>query len=341
MRPRIIPPNNAIVPAIAAASLLLVNFCHAQTATPASAWPFGSPSATPIDADQPPARDIPLVEKPWDQLSNKEVGEDGEKALQIKPERWKHAETDNFIIHYRRATEAHKVVREIEYDLWFVAKTLGATPAQYRRKSHVFVFEDENEWKIFLANTSAPSWAGSFAYRDELFLSVRHMESGGQFDSHTLAHETTHAVVARLYPFEHWPVWLNEGFAEYMGSASVAARNHIFLKNAERNLGNAGMPLDEMFGLRHYPEDEDKVAQLYQTGEKFVRFLMTELPKERFRQFVTALLASNNTPPSDDVTAPVDKTAAGANVEKVFMSVYGDKFKTFDAFQKKFATFSK
>jgi len=326
---------------MAAMILLIAGFAHAQTGASTPDWPFGSPSPTPVDADQPPARDIPLVEVPWDQLSNKEVGEDGEKALQIKPERWKHAETDNFIVHYRRATEAHKVVREIEYDLWFVAKTLGATPAQYRRKSHVFVFEDENEWKVFLQQTSAPQWAGSFAYRDELFLSVRHMESGGQFDSHTLAHETTHAVVARLYPFEHWPVWLNEGFAEYMGSASVAARNHIFLKTAERNLGNAGMPLNEMFALRRYPQDEDKVAQLYQTGEKFVRFLMTELPKERFRQFVTAILAANTVGQTTDAPGSADEKSAGNSVETVFMSIYGDKFKTFDAFEKKYEAFSK
>lgn len=317
------------------AILLLANFSRAQNPAPATAWPWVSPApsanATPgsgvsvstRDAGgQPPPRDIPLVEKKWEELSDHEVGKEGQKALAIKPERWKHAETENFIIHFRRVTEARKVVREIEFDLWFVAKTLGATPSQYRRKSHVFVFEDEYEWQAFLADTDNPQWFGSFAFHDELFLSVRRMEQGGLFDSHTLAHETTHAVVARLYPLEDWPTWLNEGFAEYMGGACVAARNHQLVKSYQQNLKSAEMPLDEMFALKRYPDDREKVAELYQTGEKFVRFLMNNLPKDRFRKFVKEVLATN------------DPKAA-------FIQVYGDKFKDFDSFEKKFAPFSK
>jgi hypothetical protein len=313
-----------IIAMFTACGLPGANSADAQT-SPAP-WPWAS--ATPASENQPPPREIPLIEIPWEQLSNKEVGEDGAVALSIKPEKWKHAETDNFIIHFRRVTEAHKVVREIEYDLWFVARTLGATPAQYRHKSHVFVFEDENEWQEFLSRTKAPAWSGSFARRDELFLSIRKMEMGGQFDSHTLAHETTHAVVARVYPFEHWPVWLNEGFAEYMGGASVAARNHQPVKNYQQILRHAGMSIEEMFELKRYPQDEEKVWQLYQTGEKFVRFLMNELPKDRFRKFVTDVITSND-------------TETGNHVEQAFMRVYGDKFKTFDDFKRKFATFSR
>jgi hypothetical protein len=37
----------------------------------------------------------------------------------------------------------------------------------------------------------------SLALGDELFLNVR--EQTGAFDSETVAHETTHAVVARIY----------------------------------------------------------------------------------------------------------------------------------------------
>jgi len=36
-------------------------------------------------------------------------------------------------------TEAHKVAREIEYDIWFIAKALGAGKEQYQRKSHVYI----------------------------------------------------------------------------------------------------------------------------------------------------------------------------------------------------------
>jgi hypothetical protein len=303
------------ISAALAASLLLAACAHAQFA----ATPSPSPAAT---ANPSPPHDIPLIEKKWDELSNQDVGEDGRIALAIKPERWKHAETENFVIHFRRVTEAHIVAREIEYDIWFVAKTLGATRQDYKKKSHVFVFEDEAEWQNFRSQTNAPQWSSSFASYDNLFLNIRNIDRGGQFDSHTLAHETTHAVVARLYPYEHWPVWLNEGFAEYMGGASVASRTHQPLKKFQSALSHAEMPLDEMFALKRYPEDRDKVDQLYQTGEKFVRFLMDELPPDRFRKFVTELLSTGDPKQS-------------------LMRVYGDKFKDFDGFEKKFAAFSK
>src|SRR5207248_3564314 len=93
--------------------------------------------------DQPPRGDEPLVENTWEQLSNDNVDALGHLALDMNPRRWKHAETEHFIIHFRRLTEAQKVKREVEYDLWFVAKTLGATKEQYKIKPHVFVFEDE------------------------------------------------------------------------------------------------------------------------------------------------------------------------------------------------------
>lgn len=327
---------------LACGASLLAAFAHAQSPSPSAwpfaspaahaattgstAWPFASASVTPAGAaaadDQPPPYDIPLVEKPWDQIADHNVGPDGDLALAIKPDRWRHAETDDFYIHYRRVTEAHKVVREVEYDLWFVARSLGATPAQYHRhKSHVFVFEDENEWRNFLQQTNAPAWFGSFAFHDELFLSVRNIERGGAFDSSTLAHETTHAVVSRIYPFEHWPVWLNEGFAEYMAGASVSMRTHQPLKNYQHALTGADMKLDALFATKVYPPEREDVDKLYQSSEKFVRFLMTTLPKERFRMFVTAVLESGDPKAS-------------------ILKVYGDKFPNFDAFEKKYAAFS-
>ena len=223
-------------------------------------WPFNSaasPAATPFqgfsdlggqgNATGEPEQDVPLVEKPFNQLSDQQIDALGQKALAIRPEDWKHAETDNFILHYRRVTEAKKVAREVEYDIRFVATSLGAKKEQYQRKSHVFIFEDENEWKDFLSQTPQPPWAASFAHGDNLFLSVRNKEgAGSSFDSRLVAHETTHAVVARLYPGTRWPLWLNEGLAEYMGAASVAARKNQPLKLHEHTLTFAGMSLDQL-----------------------------------------------------------------------------------------------
>lgn len=333
-----------------ALALLLLTTTQAQTTDPNKPWPF-APRATPTPPaaatprpaaatpgtiapvatprpfgaaaapDQGP-REVPLVEKKWDELVNKEVSKDGTTALEIEKDKWKHAETENFILHYRRATEAQKVAREVEYDLWFVAKALGATKDRYQRKSHVFIFEDEDEWKKFVGLTKAPAWSASFAYGDELFLNVRRTEGPKRFDSNTLAHETTHAVVARLFPQKRWPLWLNEGWAEYMGGASVAARKGQSVKGHQARLRLAEMPLATLEALKEYPSDEASVRQLYQTSEKLVRFLMDEMPKERILQFIDAALA-------------------GKSLRDSVLEVYGDKVKDWPDFEKKFEKFTK
>lgn len=261
-----------------------------------------------------------------DQLTNRDTSPPGATALEIAPEKWRHAETDNFILHYRRVTEAQKVAREVEFDLWFVATKLGAGPDRYQRKSHVFVFEDEEEWKQFLSKTGAPEWSASFARGDELFLNVRRVGGGSggsaNFDSTTLAHEATHAVVARLYPGKRWPLWLSEGFAEYMGGASVAARKGQTAKRYQGQLHAAEMPLAQLEALREYPSDRESIHQLYQTSEKLVRFLMNELPQERFNTFLAAILE-------------------GKGLQPTILQVYSDKFRNWESFERRYARFTR
>jgi len=274
-----------------------------------------------MNAPTPP-QSAPLAEKAWNALSDQEVSPLGMKALAINPQKWRHAETEHFIIHFRRMTEAQKVAREVEFDLWFVAKTLQAPPERYAKKSNVYVFEDTSEWKAFLAQSGAPIWAGSFANGDDLFLNVRGSDNGNHFDSKTLAHETTHAVVARLYPGRAWPLWLSEGFAEYMGGASVAARTHQSVRRHQEFLYGAEMPLDQMLALKQYPTDEMTVGQLYQSAEKLVRFLFNELPPERFPKFADAMMN-------------------GETLDAALASIYGDKVKDFTTFQRRYDRFTK
>jgi hypothetical protein len=157
-------------------------------------WPFSerspagtSPSAlrpiAPTPGSTPPPLSAPLRQETWEQLSNIEVSPTGALALAIKPHQWYHGETENFIVHYRNFGDALQVAREIEFDLWYVAKALGATKDQYARKSHVYALQDEKEWQEFVQQSHSSAWVHSFALRDELFLNIHGTGSG--FDSHT------------------------------------------------------------------------------------------------------------------------------------------------------------
>lgn len=278
---------------------------------------------TPLLYAQQAPRATTLVEKKFEALSDQNMSEDMKKALAIDPIKWKHAETDNFIVHFRRVTEAQKVVREIEYHLWFVAKALGASKEQYSRKSHIVVFEDESEWKEFLPSLAKNmQWAASIAKGDELFLNVRPAPSSGHtFNSDILAHETTHAVVTRLYPDKHWPIWLNEGFAQYMEAASIAARKNQHMRRYQADLSDATLPLDTLVNMQSYPNGQKQVQQFYASSERIVRFVMSELPADRFPKFVDSILG-------------------GAPYDQALISIYGDKLADMDAFRKKYSRFN-
>lgn len=236
---------------------------------------------------------VPFEEKPVAALANADYGANAQIALAVRPAAWRHGESPHFILHYRRITEAKRVALEIEYHLTYVARALGAGPERYSHKSHVFIFEDENDWKAFLSQTTLPQWSASFAVGDELFLNVR-VGQTGMFNSQTLAHETTHAVVARLYPRQRWPLWLNEGFAEQMSGQSVGARMGQYNPRLLQRFRVANLPLNEMTAMTVYPPETTDVARLYQTGERLVRFLMTANPPDRFVPLIDALMSGDS-----------------------------------------------
>lgn len=236
---------------------------------------------------------VAFEEKPFSALANADYGTNARIALEVRPAAWHHGESPNFILHYRRITEAKRVALEIEYHLAYVAHALGAGPERYTHKSHVFIFEDENDWKAFLGQTNVPPWSASFAVGDELFLNVR-VGQTGMFNSQTLAHETTHAVVARLYPHQRWPLWLSEGFAEQMSGQSVGARMGQYNPRMLQHFRVANLPLDELTAMKVYPPNVVDVARLYQTGERLVRFLLTANLPDRFVTLIEALMSGES-----------------------------------------------
>lgn len=261
------------------------------------------------EEDKPPPREIPFETIEWSVKDDDRVSEVGKLALGISAGDWKHCQTEHFIVHFRRQTEARRVARQIEFDLWFVAKALGFKKKDYEGQSHVYVFEGTAEWQSFLRKAEMPEWVAAFARGDELFLNVR--GDGGESQ---IAHETTHAVIARLYPQLEWPLWLNEGMAEYMSSASVAARRGKFVGRMQTELGSALLPLDELVTLEKYPEEPLKIAALYRTSEALVRYLHDAHGTEKFREFIK------------DMTA-------GKELKVTILKVYAADYKDWEAFQ--------
>lgn len=280
------------------------------------------------------------------------LSELGRRSLSIIPEKWQHAETGNFILHYRQPDDAQKVASLAEYVLWFVEKNLATNTDKHTHKSHIFVFENDVDWKAFLSSVPrAPQWAASFVEGHDLFLNVHHSmgspgkgepaetnfarlnsteeilaalseRSNSDFDSKIVAHETTHAVIARLYPAKHWPIWLNEGMAEYMLDVSLAARRNRPVPDHRKYMLQAQIPVQDLVEMRSYPMDHQQVHQFFASSEKLVRFFMYQLPRERFPRFVDAILQ-------------------GASFEAALASVYEDKVHGMGAFLEAYEAFDR
>ena len=129
-------------------------------------------------------------------------------------------------------------------------------------------------------------------------------------------------MVARLYSRQRWPLWLSEGFAEYMGRASVAASHSQTLRRNQDFLPAAQLTFADLIATTRYPADREKVHQLYETAEKFVRFLWNKYPKELFPKFV-------------------DRVIAGVPPPTALSEIYGADFNDLAAFERKFARFTR
>lgn len=118
------------------------------------------------------------------------------------------------------------------------------------------------------------------------------------------------------------PLWLNEGFAEYMGGASVAARNSRSPRSNQRKLEFAEMTVTGLLAIQRYPASPLEVARLYDTSAKFVRYLFNKYPPELFPK-------------------QVDRLVAGVAPGAALIEIYGEEFSDLAEFEKRFSRFTR
>jgi len=259
--------------------------------------------------------DLQLVEKPWEQITDQKLFDHGKTALGQNPSKWRHAETEHFVIHYHKRIDAQKVVRQAEFYYEQVKKDLQVEKDRFDRKSHIFLFEKDAEWHQFVADAKFMEWAAGVCSRSELYFLSR--KGSGDFAAGTLAHEMTHCIFYRFVP-RRIPMWLNEGFAEFeSGNAYAKFKGIGGGSRGSGRRGAADYPLQKLLAATDYPADREEVHEFYRTSERLVRFLMTKLDRNRFVPLVM-------------------KIAEGASLESAVLEIHADKFKSFDEFVKRY-----
>jgi hypothetical protein len=230
-------------------------------------------------AAQPPA----FQEKPLAKLSAQEMSEWGAWALALSPEKWKHAETEHFLVHFVKNGE--KIGRLCEEHYREVREFFGNRPDLLAgKKSRVFAFYEPDDWRKFAARIQMP-WASGITRGDEFFyLSVTETKRSEAKDR-TQAHEMTHLVFNRFFR-GRLPLWLNEGIAEYFGQR----RTSTITQFRQRMGQTEPYPLDKLFAAQQYPAAETEIQAFYAEAAIIVDFLTrTNERRQRLPQFVDKL----------------------------------------------------
>ena len=212
--------------------------------------------------------------------------------------RWKHLQTEHFVLHHDQKMFAAKVARMGEQFYDAISADLPnlqdhVSPA----RSHIFIFRDPRDWQAVVAGMPGLElWTASFVSGQVMYLQEMGTAPSDKMD--LLAHEMTHLVFNRFLPVR-LPLWLNEGLAEYYGEFAYRAA-----KGMGQSKGNAfrplrkWMPLAQLLDATAYPSEPAEVALFYATSKYLVGYLLLRQPREKWDAFFARLLAGEPARPA-------------------------------------------
>jgi len=227
-----------------------------------------------------------LPEVEFSRLTQRDPNPLGAKALAIHPEQWKHGETEHFIYHFVDSFVATPISVEAEFHYRVVVKELRRESPAGDVKSHLYIFQKPEDWEQFQSAGKLEPWTGGIQSQGSLFI-VR--DPAYKLSSNALGHEIAHLILHRYYP-DGVPLWLNEGFAQYVSKGAQAS--YYRARNYSAKAHSQKIPLEKLFPLAtlaamSYPAS-DQVETFYDESEKLVRFLVAT-DKASFLGFLDAM----------------------------------------------------
>ncbi len=220
------------------------------------------------------------------ELSSTSLNPLGRTALALNRDGWKHAETANFIYHFFDLGAARQVASEAEFYFRVIARDLGKEGQAVERKAQIFILPTA-EWDEFKHGAHLDPWTGGAHLANELFLT----RDGERFQGATLGHEVAHLVVERFFG-GGIPLWLNEGYAEYISGVLYAAyyraRGYASKPRYAEIKAEEFIPIEKLVAFTGYPPTEREAVAFYVESRKLVTFLQ-QRGKEAFRAFFEAM----------------------------------------------------
>jgi Tfp pilus assembly protein PilF len=208
------------------------------------------------------------------------------------PDVWVEVRTPHFIV---TSNDGEGTARRIAYQFEQIRFLYSKALQQGLRldpDSPIVIFAVKNEKALsqimpeYWAEKGHMHPAGLFVGGEEQNFIALRANGEGEFPYETIYHEYMHLII-RLN-FRHFPVWLNEGFAEFFGSAT------IFGKGGKLGQPSAAwlyalsryklIPLDVLFRVDHqspYYNEADKSGIFYAESWALVHYLMLDPEKQK------------------------------------------------------------
>ena len=228
----------------------------------------------------------------WNSSDRPVVSKAGRKALEMSPERWQHLQSLHLVLHCTHREVGIRSAQEAEFYLAEISKGFQLNLGDLKHASHIFIFEQETDWKEFTKRVVVDPWTGGFFDGTDLFywrktgLGVLHSDS-------TLPHELGHRVFYERFPAGTVPLALNEGFAEYharrLAFRYLRPRGYDVRVISKRVPRDKYIPVLKLLSLSRYPEEEGNVTAFYDESERLVNFLSEAHSAGKFNELLQAL----------------------------------------------------
>lgn len=204
------------------------------------------------------------------QLSDRDLSPEGRAALSKNKEDWKHAESRHFIFHFKDEKLVATVYEGAETYYNWIKNLFKISEDPWKKKVHIFVFEDEDQWKEFASKYSPFGTAHGFTNGWELYMvRGKHWMTPRKI----IAHELTHVILFRFLD-GRIPLFLNEGFSEYVSFRVLGlytGGNQYALRSFDKIKPENYIDFGRLSQLKQYPESVD---DFYIQSEAWVRYLV-------------------------------------------------------------------
>ena len=209
-----------------------------------------------------------------------------------KQEIWTEVQTPHFVVASNDGeTTARRVADQFEQIRFLYSKALNQK-LRLDPGTPILIFAVENERA--LSQLMPENWAqkghthpaGMFVPGQEKNYIALRTDAEAEFPYLPIYHEYVHLIINLNY--QHFPLWLNEGFADFLGCATLTGKGGKLGQPSASELDvlqrSKLLPLDALFKVDHqspYYNEANKTSIFYAESWALVHYLMLDPEKQK------------------------------------------------------------